>query len=95
MNDASTDEQVEVATQAIADAREAIEGRPMFRPKRKARNSGTVSILETSLASAKTSRTTAMNAADEEERKAMAAAGKALHGAMGTDPLRASFLSAC
>ena len=92
VTDAATDGEVAAADMAIATAKMAIADAANVPAEEAAANSGTVSVLETALANAKTSRTTAMNAADEGERKAMAAAGKALHGAMGTDPL--NFLDA-
>ena len=50
-------------------------------------NSGTVDVLATNLAAAKESRMAAMDAAAEKTRMEMAAAGKALHGALGSNPL--------
>ena len=87
VNDTASDATVAAADSAITDARTAISNATNVPAKERDANTGTVDVIATNLATAKTSRTEAMNTAAEEMRKAMAAAGKALHGALGTDPL--------
>ena len=83
----STDAEVSAAENAITRARGAIADADNVPAEEKAANTGTVNALNTQLNSAKSARTTAMNAADTKKRMEMAAAGKALHGALGNDPL--------
>ena len=87
------DDAVAALGQAIADAADVPDGNAD-----KAGAQGTLDTLTSQLASAKTSRQAAIDAAAEaarlaaeaeaeEKAKEMAAAGKALKGALGTDPL--------
>ena len=61
VTDAATDEEVTAAETAIAAAKKAIADAANVPAEEAAANSGTVSVLETALANAKTSRTTAMD----------------------------------
>ena len=90
VNDDSTDEQVEAAEDAIADARLAIAGASDVPAEEKAANTGTVDAIMANLNTAKESRMAAIEAAEkaaEAERMAKAATGKALKGALGSNPL--------
>ena len=86
VNDDSTDEQVEAATQAIADARVAIAETTDVPAEEKAANTGTVGEIMAQLSTAKESRMAAMEAADkadEAERMAMAATAAKLYAGIG------------
>ena len=86
----STDEQVEAAAQAIADARVAVAGASDVPAEEKAANNGTLTEIMTQLETAKTVRADAIAEREmeaEEERKEMAASGKLLKGALGATPL--------
>ena len=82
VNDESSDEQVEAATQAIADARVAIAGASDVPAEEKAANSQTVGEIMAQLETAKESRTVAMEAkdkADDAAKAAMQATALKLH----------------
>ena len=83
VNDDSTDEEVEAATEAIADARVVIAGATDVPAEEKAANTETVGEIMAQLDTAKTARMAAQDAADDEQRMAdaaMAATALKLHG---------------
>ena len=82
VDDDATDAQVMAAGAAIAAARKAISDAADVPPEEKAANTGTVNALAGRLTVATDSRTAAMSAADEEERKANSATAKALKKAI-------------
>ena len=97
VNDTASDATVAAADAAIAAANAAIAAAANVPDAEKAANSGTVSVLETALSMAKTSRTAAMNAADDAANMAMMATAMKLHSGIsapsataaatyGTDP---------
>ena len=82
VDDNSTDEQVEAATRAIADARVAIAATTDVPAEEKAANRETVGEIMAQLSTAKTARMAAMEAADkadEAERMVMAATAAKLY----------------
>ena len=85
VDDDSTDSEVTAADNAIAALKAAIGGADDLPEDDADVNSakGTLATLEPQLAAAKRSRDTALAAKDEEDRKAMAATGKALRAALG------------
>ena len=90
VGDESTDEQVEAATQAIADARVAIAGAADVPAEEKVANTETVGEIRAQLETAKTSRTAAIDAVDEEQRMAdaaMVARAAKLYDGIGATPL--------
>ena len=87
VDDDATDPQVMAADTAVAAARKAISDAANVPAEEKAANTGTVDALAGRLTVAKTSRTAAMKAAADAAKMANAAAGKALKGALGSNPL--------
>ena len=85
-NDA-TDAMVTAADNAITAAKKAIADATNVPTEEKSANSGTVSAFETALTTAKARRTAAMNDAADKMKMEMAAAGKALKAALGSNPL--------
>ena len=83
----STDSEVSAADTAIANARAAIAAAANVPAAEKAANTATVDTLAAQLATAKTARMAAIEAAAEAMAKAMAETGKLLHAALaGPDP---------
>ena len=87
VTDTADDATVTAADNAITAARKAIADAANVPAAEKTANSGTVTAIATTLANAKASRTEAMKAADDATKMAMTAAGKALKGALGSNPL--------
>ena len=85
VNNDSTDAQVSAADTAITNAKNAIAAATNVPAGEKAANTQTVNALENQLSGAKTARQTAMDAADEAMKAAMAKTGKALRAALGPD----------
>ena len=87
VNDTADDAAVTAAENAVAAVKTAIANAADLPAAEKAAHGETVAVLEGRLTAARTSRTAYMDEADAAMKAAMAAAGKALHGALGTAPL--------
>ena len=87
VTDDAADSVVAAADSAIAAAKMAITDAANVPAEERTAHSTTVSTIEAALTTAKASRTAAMNAAAEKMQMEMAAAGRALHGALGSTPL--------
>ena len=87
VNDDSTDAVVKAADDAIAAAKKAVMDATAVPAAEMAAYNGRIGELETTLMNAKASRTAAMDAVDDATKMAMKAAGKALKGALGSNPL--------
>ena len=83
VDDDSTDSEVNAANMAVAAARTAISDAADLPQAEKDANTGAVDAIANRLSAALESRTAAMDAADEQRMKDMAATGKALRAALG------------
>ena len=83
IGDDSTDSEVNAANMAVAAARTAISNAENLPETETAAHTARVNTIANRLSAALESRTAAMDAADEQMRKDMAATGKAMHAALG------------